>query len=134
MAGTIKNGVGDTGNAVTNAAKDIGQRIATGAEDAVDFVKEKTGISDPGEGTDRGVGAIEDHMDVIASCGKKMGVVDHVEGGAIKLTKNDSPDGQHHFVPVGWVERVDRHVHLSKNSKETEQNWKSDAASCGCGS
>jgi Uncharacterized protein conserved in bacteria (DUF2171) len=33
-------------------------------------------------------------MDVIASCGKKVGVVDHVGGGAIKLTKKDSPDGQ----------------------------------------
>lgn len=133
MASTIKNNVADAGNAVANAAKDAGQRIATGAEDAVDFVKEKTGMSDADEGTDRGVAAITDHMEVIASCGKKMGVVDHVEGGAIKLTKNDSPDGMHHFVPVSWVARVDRHVHLAKNSKETEENWKSDASSCGCG-
>jgi hypothetical protein len=72
-------------------------------------------------------------MDVIASCGKKVGVVDHREGNAIKLTKKDSPDGQHHFIPDGWVERVDSHVHLKKNSQETEQGWKSDAASCGCG-
>jgi hypothetical protein len=133
MASTIKNNVADAGNAVANAAKDVGQRIATGAEDAVDFVKEKTGMSDADEGTDRGVAAITDHMEVIASCGKKMGVVDHVEGGAIKLTKNDSPDGMHHFVPVSWVGRVDRHVHLTKNSKETEENWKADASSCGCG-
>ncbi len=69
----------------------------------------------------------------IASCGTKVGVVDRVEGGAIKLTKNDSPDGQHHFVPTGWVDRVDNHVHLKMNSKEAELGWKSDAASCGCG-
>ena len=83
----------------------------------------------PAEGTNAG---IKDRMHVIAFCGKKVGVVDHVEGGTIKLTKNDSPDGQHHFIPVEWVERVDSHVYLKKNSKETEQNWKSDAASCGC--
>jgi hypothetical protein len=69
-------------------------------------------------------------MDVIASCGTKVGVVDHIEGGAIKLTKNDSPDGQHHFIPTGWVDHVDNHVHLKKNSKETEQGWKGDARSC----
>jgi hypothetical protein len=77
---------------------------------------------------------IRERMDVIASCGKKVGVVDHVEGGAIKLTRHDSPDGQHHFIPTGWVDHVDAHVHLKKNSMETEQGWKSDAAGCaGCG-
>jgi hypothetical protein len=78
---------------------------------------------------------VRERMDVIASCGKKVGVVDHVEGGAIKLTKNDSPDGQHHFIPTGWVDHVDTHVHLKKNSQETEQGWKSDVAGCAsCGS
>ncbi len=75
-------------------------------------------------------GEIRERMDVIASCGKKVGVVDHVEAGAIKLTKNDSPDGQHHFIPKGWVDHVDTHVHLKKNSQETEQGWKPDAAAC----
>lgn len=75
---------------------------------------------------------IQEHMDVIACCGTKMGVVDRVEGNAIKLTKKDSPDNQHHFIPTDWVEEVDSQVHLKKNSKETEQEWKSDAASCGC--
>ena len=79
-----------------------------------------------------GVAGIKERMDVVASCGKKVGVVDHVEGQTLKLTKNDSPDGQHHFIPFGWVDHVDSHVHLTKNSKETEQSWKSDASSCGC--
>ena len=83
-------------------------------------------------GANRGIAGIKKKMNVIASCGKKIGVVDHIEGNAIKLTKTDSPDGQHHFIPVGWVERVDSHVHLNKNSMETEQNWKSDAAACVC--
>ena len=82
--------------------------------------------------TNAGIAGIKVHMNVIASCGKNVGVVDAVEGGAIKLTKKDSPDDQHHFIPIGWVERVDSHVHLNKNSMETEQNWKSDAAACVC--
>lgn len=79
-----------------------------------------------------GVAGIQERMDVIASCGKKVGVVDHIEGDTLKLTRKDSPDGQHHFIPVGWVDHVDNHVHLKKNSEETEQNWKPDAAAC-CG-
>ena len=38
-----------------------------------------------------GIADVQERMDVIASCGKKIGVVDHVEGNAIKLTKHDSP-------------------------------------------
>ena len=74
----------------------------------------------------------KEHMDIIASCGKKLGVVAHVGGGAIKLTKQDSPDGKHRFIPVEWVERVDSHVHLKKNSMEAEQYWKFAATACGC--
>ena len=132
MANTVKGKVAEAGHAVADAAKNVGHKIAEGTEKAVEFVKETTGMGGPAEGTNAGIAGIKDHMHVIASCGKKVGVVDHVEGGTIKLTKNGSPDGQHHFIPVGWVERVDNQVYLKKNSKETEQNWKSDAASCGC--
>ena len=132
MASSIKDKVADAGHAVAEAAKNVGHKIAEETEKAVEFVKEKTGMGGPAEGTNVGIAGIKDHMDVIASCGKKVGVVDHVDGNTIKLTKNDSPDGQHHYIPVSWVERVDKHVHLSKNSQETEQNWKSDAVSCGC--
>jgi hypothetical protein len=132
MASTTKDKVANAGHAVVDAAKKAGHKIAEGTAKAVDFAKEKTGIGGPAEGTDAGIAAIKEHMDVIASCGKKVGMVDHVEDGAIKLTKKDSPDGQHHFIPVGWVERVDSHVHLRKNSVETEQTWKSAAAACVC--
>lgn len=104
----IKGKVADAGHAVAETAKSVGHK------------------------TDVGVSGIKERMDVIASCGKKVGVVDHVESGTIKLTKKDSPDDQHHFIPFAWVDRVDSRVHLKKNSKETEEGWKSDAASCGC--
>ena len=56
---------------------------------------------------------IRKHMDVIDRNGAKVGVVDGVDGGRIKLTRNDSPDGQHHYVSLSDVARVDEHVHLS---------------------
>ncbi len=82
---------------------------------------------------DVGVGGIREHMNVIASCGKKVGVVDGVEVTSIKLTRKDSPDDQHHFIPLSWISHVDRHVHLNRNSKEAAEGWQSNAASCGCG-
>jgi hypothetical protein len=81
-------------------------------------------------GRTRQLSDIQPHMEVISSCGCTMGKVDHLEGNTIKLTKNDSPDGQHHFIPKDWVASVDNHVHLRKNAEETLQEWKQDAASC----
>jgi hypothetical protein len=131
MSNTLKEKVADAGHTVANAAKDAGHKIAEGAEKVVDFVKEKTGIGCAKEGSDVGVSGIKERMDVIASCGKKIGVVDHVEAAAIKLTKKDSADRQHHFIPFGWINHVDSHVHLTKSSKETEECWKSESSSCG---
>ena len=70
--------------------------------------------------------AIKEHMDVIASCGNLVGMVDHLEGAdKIKLTKADDPahPGHHHLIPVSWVDHVDQHVHLNKNSEEVTQQW-----------
>ena len=147
MADTVKGKLAETGHKIAETATKVGHKIAEGAEKAADWAKEK--LHQAGHkadeaaqkaehkakescGTAKTTTQIGDHMDVIASCGKKVGVVDHVESGTIKLTKGDSPDGQHHFIPVAWVDHVDSHVHLKKNSQETEQSWKSDAASCGC--
>jgi hypothetical protein len=114
---------------------EAGKRVADNVAQATDWVKEKTGLG-PGreEGSNAGVAGIREHMDVIASCGTKVGVVDHVEGNAIKLTKNSCNDGMHHFLPLSMVDYVDRHVHLNKNSSEAMAGWHADAASCGsCG-
>lgn len=133
MAKSISEKMSQVGSTVTGAVKNVGNSIAKGTEAAVEYVMEKTGIETE-EGKDFGIAGIQEHMDVIASCGKKIGVVDDVEGDAIKLTRKDSPDDQHHFIPVNWVARVDGHVHLNKNSKEAVAGWKSDSTSCGCDS
>jgi uncharacterized protein (TIGR02271 family) len=67
---------------------------------------------------------IAKHMDVIASDGVKIGTVDHLDGpDRIKLTNSASPDGQHHYVPLAWVDHVDTHVHLTKASAEARAGW-----------
>lgn len=61
---------------------------------------------------------IEEHMEVVGSCGHHVGTVDHVEGERIKLTRNDDPDGgaHHHYLPVSAVAAVkDGKVVLSMN-------------------
>ncbi|HEY0028128.1 MAG TPA: DUF2171 domain-containing protein [Allosphingosinicella sp.] len=57
--------------------------------------------------------SIQPHMEVLGADGSHMGTVDGVDGDRIKLTRKDSPDGQHHYVGLDSVERVDEHVHLS---------------------
>lgn len=111
-----------------NTVKDGGQRIANGAAHPADRVKDDGAGHVPMSAAN--MNDIKPHMEVISSCGCKMGTVDHMEGGAIKLTKNDSPDGQHHFIPTGWVARVDEHVHLNKDADVTKREWKNDAAAC----
>jgi uncharacterized protein (TIGR02271 family) len=69
-------------------------------------------------------GQIAEHMDVIASDGVKIGTVDHLDGpDKIKLAKSTSPDGQHHYIPVTWVDHVDAHVHLTQASAEVRAGW-----------
>jgi len=69
---------------------------------------------------------IKRHMEIISLCGCLVGTVDHIEGGAIKLTR--SPYGQHHFIPTECVAWVDECVHLNKAVFEAKYVWKSDAA------
>lgn len=72
--------------------------------------------------------AIKEHMDVIASDGQKIGQVDHIEGAdKIKLTKHDAPDGKHHLIPLNWVSKIDKQVHLNKPAKDVKAQW-SEAA------
>jgi len=96
---------------------------------AKDSAKDEDGIV----AKDSEIEDIRGSMDVIASCGKKVGVVDHIESGSIKLTRKDSPDNLHHYLPTSWVSKVDSRVHLNKNSSETELGWKASASACGCG-
>ena len=72
---------------------------------------------------------IKEHMEVLASDGAHVGTVDHIQGqDRIKLTKSDSPDGLHHFIPLDWVDSVDSTVHLSKAADEVVDGWEDEDA------
>jgi hypothetical protein len=50
--------------------------------------------------------AVTEHMDVVFADGSPLGRVDRVEGERIKLTANDAPDQQHHFVKIADVDAI----------------------------
>ena len=65
--------------------------------------------------------AIKEHMEVIGADGVRVGTVDRVEGGRIKLTKADSGEGSHkghhHYIEQGLVAGVEGDkVRLSANA------------------
>ena len=60
---------------------------------------------------------IKEHMEVKASDGQHVGTVDHLDGERIKMTRTDSVDGRHHYLPAGLVAGVDGDtVRLSANA------------------
>jgi hypothetical protein len=142
MAGSMKSNIEDAGQKISETATKVGHRISEKAEEAADWAKEKTHqagnrISEAtqkfenrtGLASSEGVTGsrpdIKEHMGVFASCGTMVGKVDHVQGNSIKLTKNDSPDGQHHLIPMSWVTRVDSGVHLDREHMAVQRDWQS---------
>lgn len=52
-------------------------------------------------------------MEVVGNDGTHVGTVDAVEGDRIKLKRDESADGEHHYVPLTQVARVDGKIHLT---------------------
>lgn len=50
---------------------------------------------------------IKEHMEVSGANGEHLGTVDSIDGDVMKLTRSDSADGQHHFIDVKWIDRID---------------------------
>jgi hypothetical protein len=142
MAESIKQKVENAGNKVAETATKVGNNVSETVEKAADWAKEKAHevghrveetaqkvqhtMGTPLDQSTGAVGSVADikeHMDVYASCGTKVGRVDHVEGDSIKLTKKDSPDGQHHRIPLSWVAKVHDHIHLNKDHKAVQSQW-----------
>jgi hypothetical protein len=74
------------------------------------------------------ISGIREHMKVVGADNQPVGIVDHVEGNRIKLTK-DGPQsgGKHHYIPGDWVEEVEGdEVCLRQNAKDAMQQWKTD--------
>lgn len=68
---------------------------------------------------------IHNQMEVLGSDGAHVGTVDHMEGAKwVKLTKNDpAAGGEHHLIPIKWVDHIDSHVHLNKPSEDVMNHW-----------
>ncbi len=65
---------------------------------------------------------IKQHMPVRGSTGRAFATVDRLDAGnTIKLTKDEQ--GNHHWIPLAWVTRVDDHVHLDRPSDQAVAEW-----------
>jgi len=69
---------------------------------------------------------INPHMPVVGSSGARFATVDHLEGSdMIKLTRDES--GQHHYIPLEWVTKVDDEVHLDRPREQAMKDWTTTA-------
>jgi hypothetical protein len=67
---------------------------------------------------------IRPDMEVISSDGERVGVVESVEDGRVRLTKYGSASGGvSHYIPVSWVAAVDWAVYLNKPCAEAQAGW-----------
>jgi hypothetical protein len=142
MAESIRDKVEEAGHKIAETATRVGHQVGEKIEEATDWAKEKAHeaghrIEEAKQKVEHAMGVplseskgptgstadIKEHMDVYASGGTFVGKVDHVEGDRIKLTKNDSPDGQHHLIPLSWVAKVHDHVHLNKDHVAVQSQW-----------
>jgi hypothetical protein len=65
---------------------------------------------------------IREHMPVVCSDGRQFATVDHLDANnTIKLTKDEN--GQHHWIPLDWVTRVDDKVHVDRPGRQAMQEW-----------
>ena len=60
---------------------------------------------------------IKEHMEVTNFEGKHLGTVDDVKDDRIKLTRTDSEDNMHHYMPLESVDRIDdNRVYLKQDA------------------
>lgn len=66
---------------------------------------------------------IEADMPVVCTDGTQLGTVDHLEGeNSVKLKKND--EGQHHWIPIGWVTGVENgSVTIDRSVSQAQEEW-----------
>ena len=67
---------------------------------------------------------IRQRMAIYGSCGERVGSVERVEGNTIKLVRNE-PEArdEDHYLPLGWVARVDQAVRLNRRCEDVLRAW-----------
>ena len=65
-------------------------------------------------------------MTVVDATAMDFATVDHLDGEKfIKLTRD--AEGNHHWIPVAWVTRVDDQVHIDRPGDQAMQEWSTSA-------
>ena len=65
---------------------------------------------------------IKPNSAVVCSKNVQFATVDHMEGSeTIKLKKDK--DGQHHYIPLSWVTKVDDKVHVDRPGEKAVKEW-----------
>lgn len=65
---------------------------------------------------------IKPNLPVVGSDDVQCAIVDHMEDKeTIRLNKDEK--GEHHFIPLSWVDSVDDKVHLSRTGDEVKRQW-----------
>lgn len=68
---------------------------------------------------------IREHMEIVGNDGEHVGIVDGIDAdGEIKISRTDTPDRLHHFLPLATVEFVDDRVHLNRTSTRAMAEWR----------
>jgi hypothetical protein len=72
---------------------------------------------------------IKEHMEVLGVDGAHVGTVDCLKGAdKVVLTKSDPKSGgQHHVIPIDWIDKVDDKVRLKKTAKDAMAQWQAAA-------
>ena len=61
---------------------------------------------------------IKQHMEITDANGQHIGTVDEVEDERIKLTRTDSDDNMHHYLPLEAVEKIaDNRIYLKAGTQ-----------------
>lgn len=71
--------------------------------------------------------SIRERMEVHAG-GQRIGIVDRVQGDRIELTRDHSPDGRRHTIPLDWVRGIEGNaVTLGRNAEGVMAEWGDDS-------
>lgn len=66
-------------------------------------------------------------MAVVDSDGTRIGTVDKVEGGHLKISRVDQkPRNQHQYVTPDWIAAVDDRVTMNRTFDEAKRLWASE--------
>lgn len=76
----------------------------------------------PGGTTRVTVASLRENMLLLGSEGETLGAIDAPGAGDTVVLKPDTL-GQRHWIPLGWIARVDDQAHLDRSTGQARQEW-----------